>query len=108
MGRCAAYEAGVEPRPLHVQILRGPDTTAAEGVEQSVVQTRLFADAARAAGMRVSDEAVVQYSMSLVAAMSSRDEMRTMLTGMQARRRLSIDDVFGVAARGDAGAQLPQ
>ena len=60
MGERSAYEAGVEPRPLHVQDLRGPDTPQ-QGIERSVVNTRIFADAARAAGMNVSDDAVVQY-----------------------------------------------
>jgi hypothetical protein len=41
-GQRSAYEAGVEPRPLHVQILRGPDSSQ-QHVEESVLQTKLFA-----------------------------------------------------------------
>ncbi|HEX4412590.1 MAG TPA: hypothetical protein VH107_03110, partial [Lacipirellulaceae bacterium] len=92
-GQRAAYQAGVEPRPLHVQILRGADSQQ-QGVERSVVQTRLFADAARAAGMSVSDDALRQYLDELGRGNVSRDEMRTILNRMRGGGRVSIDDIL--------------
>jgi len=59
-GLQATLQAGAEPQELPVARLGGADTPQ-EGVERSVVQTKLFADAARDAGMRVSDEAIGIY-----------------------------------------------
>jgi hypothetical protein len=59
-GREAAFRAGVEPRPLRVQPIYGAETPQ-QGVEGDVVRMKLFANAARDAGMRVSDEANVSY-----------------------------------------------
>ena len=44
-GEQSALQAGVEPRPLRVDPIFRPDTpeTPQQGVERSVVQTRLFA-----------------------------------------------------------------
>ncbi len=92
-GQRSAYEAGVEPRPLHVQVLRGPDSTA-QHVEESVVQTKLFADAARAAGMSVSDAAVVQYLDELGRGNVTREDMRTILNRMRGGGRVSIDEIL--------------
>lgn len=93
-GARTAYEAGVEPRPLHVQRLLGPETPQ-QGVERSVVQTRLFADAARQAGMRISDESIVQYLDELGRGNVTRDQMRTMLSHLQTSGgRVSIDDLM--------------
>ena len=77
-GAQAAYQAGVEPRQLRVEPIMGPDTPQ-QGVEQSVVRTRLFADAAREAGMRVSDETIVEYLDELGRGNVSRGDMRAML-----------------------------
>jgi hypothetical protein len=82
LGEQSAYRAGVEPRQLHVQILRGPDSPQ-QGVEQSVVNTRIFADAARAAGMHVSNEALVQYLYELGRGNVTNDDMRAILKSMQ-------------------------
>src|SRR6476659_1280935 len=59
-GEISARQAGVEPAQLRVRRLLGPDSPQ-EGIEKHVVQTRLFANAAREAGMNVSDETIVQY-----------------------------------------------
>lgn len=88
-----ALEAGVDPRPLHVQRLLGPDTFQ-EGVERSVVQTRLFADAARKAGMAVSDEAIVQYLDEIGRGNVTRSQMREILGRMQGGGRASIDEIM--------------
>ncbi len=77
-GRSGAVEAGVEPRQLRVGPILGPETPQ-QGVERSVVQTRLFADAARQAGMHVSDDTIVQYLDELGRGNVSRDDMRAML-----------------------------
>jgi hypothetical protein len=92
-GQRSAYEAGVEPRPLHVQILRGPDSSQ-QHVEESVLQTKLFADAARAAGMSVSDDAIRQYLDELGRGQVTRDDMRTILNRMRGGGRISIDDIM--------------
>jgi hypothetical protein len=65
--------AGIEPRELRVQPIGGQQT------ERSVVTTQLFADAARDAGIRVSDEAIVAYLDELGRNRVSREEMRAML-----------------------------
>ena len=69
----SALLAGIEPRELRVQPIGGQQT------EQSVVSTQLFAEAARDAGMRVSDEAIVAYLDELGRQRVSRDDMRAML-----------------------------
>ncbi len=92
-GQRSAYEAGVEPRPLHVQILRGADTPQ-QGVERSVVQTRLFADAARAAGMSVSDDALRQYLDELGRGNVTREQMREILNHMRGGGQVSIDNIL--------------
>jgi hypothetical protein len=69
----SAILAGIEPRELRVQPILGQPT------EQNVVTTQLFADAARDAGIRVSDEAIVSYLDELGRQRVSRDEMRVML-----------------------------
>lgn len=82
MGGRSAYEAGVEPSQLRVQQLLGPETPQ-DGVEQSVVQTHLFADAARKAGMAVSDEAIAHYLDELGRGNVTRLEMREFLSHLQ-------------------------
>ena len=69
----SAIVAGIEPRELRVQPIGGPAS------EQSVVTTKLFAEAARDAGMSVSDEAIVDYLEDFGRQRVSGDEMRTML-----------------------------
>ncbi len=94
MGARSAYEAGVEPRRLRVQRLLGPGTPQ-EHVEESVVQTRLFADAARAAGMHVSDEAIVQYLDELGRGNVTRNDMRDILNTLYGGRGgVSIDEIM--------------
>ena len=89
LGARTAYLAGVEPSQLRVQSLMGPET------ERNVVETRLFADAARKAGMRVSDEAIVQYLDQLGRGNVSREQMRKILESMQTRGgRVSIDEIM--------------
>jgi hypothetical protein len=105
IGGRSAYEAGVEPSQLRVQRMLGPETPQ-QGVEQSVVDTHLFADAARQAGMRVSDEAVVQYLDQLGRGNVTREEMRTILRQMASRGgRMSIDDIIN-ALREEMLAQI--
>jgi hypothetical protein len=93
-GRQAAFEAGVEPRSLRVEPMVGAETPQ-QGVERSVVQTRLFAQAAREAGMRVGDETIVQYLDELGRGNVSREQMRAMLSRLQSGNwRVSIDFVI--------------
>src|SRR4029078_6626405 len=81
-GEVSARQAGVDPPPLRVRQLLGPDSPQ-EGIEQHVVRTRLFADAARDAGMSVSDETVVQYLDDLGRKNVTRERRRSILNGMQ-------------------------
>ena len=94
-GEEMARQASVAPSPLRVRPLAPLPSTHQEGIEQSVVQTRLFADAARKAGMRVSNEAIVQYLVDLGRGNVTPQEMRDMLDSMQQRgTNISIDDVM--------------
>jgi hypothetical protein len=82
IGAQTALEAGIEPRPLPVQRLIGAETPQ-QGVEQDVVYTKLFADAARNAGMRVTDGAIVQYLNELGRGNVTNDDMRGILERMR-------------------------
>jgi len=96
-GEQSALQAGVEPRPLRVDPIFRPDTpeTPQQGVERSVVQTRLFAEAARDVGMRVSDDTIIQYLDELGRGNVSRDDMRAMLSRLQSGNwHVSIDYVI--------------
>jgi hypothetical protein len=73
-----AIEAGAEPREPRVAPLLGP-TTPEQGVEQSVVHTALFAQAARDAGMRVSDDTIRTYLDELGGGRVTREHMSGML-----------------------------
>jgi hypothetical protein len=93
-GRQAAIEAGVEPRNLRVEPILGPETPQ-QHVEEHVVQTRLFAQAARDAGMRMGDDTIVQYLDQLGRGNVSRDHMRAMLSRLQSGNwHVSIDYVI--------------
>jgi membrane-associated phospholipid phosphatase len=89
-GAESAYQAGVEPRPLRVQRMLGPERLE-EQVELSVVQNRIFAEAAREAGMRMSDEAVVRYLDELGRNNVTREQMRVILNGLPSDVRLTLD-----------------
>ncbi|MCC7475962.1 MAG: hypothetical protein IT425_11235 [Pirellulales bacterium] len=94
MGEQSAYEAGVEPRPVRLADLRGVDS-AKNGVEQSVVMTRIIADAARAAGMSVGDESLGVYLDELGRGNVTREQMRKIVSGLQERgMQISIDFVL--------------
>ncbi len=73
-----AMDAGAEPRELEVAPLIGP-ATREEQVEQSVVQSMIFAQAARDAGMSVSDDAIGAYLDELGGGRVTRDHMSLML-----------------------------
>jgi hypothetical protein len=93
-GRMAVIDSGAEPQPLRVQPLVGPETPQ-QGVEADVLRTRLFADAARQAGMGVSDDNIRHYLQQLGRESVSPDHLRAMLTRMGAvTRGISIDYIF--------------
>jgi len=95
-GAQALVEAGLEPR-LRVPLIPEQDApvTPEQGVERSVVQTRIFADAARRAGMQVSNNTLVQYLDELGSGKVTRDQMRDMLRGRElGGARVSIDYVL--------------
>ncbi len=94
LGGQSAYMAGIEPPALRVQQLMGPETPE-QRVERSVVWTKLFADAAREAGMRISNDAVVQYLDELGRGRVTRDDMRSILKQLQSLGwNVSIDFVI--------------
>src|SRR5882757_4569749 len=74
-GRRPSFEAGVDPPELRVQPLIGPDTPQQQ-VEASVVKTKLFAEAARELGMKISDDTLLQYLNELGRKNVSSEQMR--------------------------------
>src|SRR6476620_425471 len=93
-GRRPSFEAGVDPPELRAQPLIGPDTPQQQ-VESSVVKTKLLADAARDAGMKVSDDTLLQYLNELGRKNVSPDVMRSMLKNVSmGGGRLSTDYVL--------------
>lgn len=96
LGAQSAYLAGLEPSPLRVFPLRLAESSQ-QGVEQSVLQTKLYADAAREAGMHVDDDAIVQYLLLLGRDRVTTDDMRAMLQNLEvAGRKVPTDYVFDV------------
>jgi len=94
LGGQSAVEAGVDPSQLRVQRLIGPEKLQ-EGVEDNVVQTRLLADAARQAGMHVSDEMIRQYLNELGRGNVSPQQMRELVTNMGRRMPgATLDNIF--------------
>lgn len=93
-GTRSAFAAGVDPTQLRVQRLLGAETPQ-EGVEQSVVQTKLFADAARESGMKISDETLRQYLFQLGRGRVTPQEMRSFVAAMRSRgMNVTIDDLL--------------
>jgi len=93
-GRRPSYEAGVDAPELRVQPLLGPDTPQQQ-IELSVVRTKLLAEAARDAGMKVSDDALLQYLNELGRRNVSPEKMREMLKNTQVGgARVSTDYVL--------------
>jgi hypothetical protein len=93
-GTRPSYEAGVDAPELRVQPLRGPETPQQQ-VELSVVRTKLLADAARDAGMKVSDDALLQYLNELGRKNVGPEQMREMLKNTQVGgARVSADYVL--------------
>ncbi|QDT68335.1 periplasmic folding chaperone [Planctomycetes bacterium MalM25] len=82
-GALAARDAGVDLEYLQrsVQPLQLPRTRE-QGVERSVVTTKIFAQKAREAGMVVSDEMIISYLRALGFERVSNDQMREILTRM--------------------------
>jgi hypothetical protein len=72
----SALLAGIDPRELRVQPLQA---LVSAPTEQGVVATMLYAEAARNAGIRVSDDAIVNYLDELGRQRVSRNDMRAML-----------------------------
>lgn len=91
LGAQSAIEAGLEPAPLRVQRLLGEETPE-QGVERSVVQTQLYADAAREAGMSVSDQVIVEYLLDLGRRRVTRDDIRRLVAGREAGA--TVDYIF--------------
>lgn len=90
----AAQQAGAEPQPLRVARMLGPEN-AQQGVEQDVLRSHLMAEAARQAGMAISDEYIVEYLTQLGRGFVSVDTIRQILNSMQVGgRQASIDFVL--------------
>src|SRR5258705_5915013 len=90
-GMRPSSEAGVDPPELRVQRLMAPETQ----IESSVVKTKLFADAARESGMKISDDTLLQYLNELGRKNVSSDQMREMLKNLSiGGGRLSTDYVL--------------
>jgi len=94
MGYQAAIDSGAEPQPLRVTRILGVERPE-QGVEQDVLRTHLMAEAARQAGMAISDDYIVNYLMQLGRGFVSVDTIRQILNSMQVGgRQASIDFVF--------------
>lgn len=97
-GTMAAMQAGLPAGvPTRVAPLRLP-TRPEEGVEQDVVRTRLLAEAARDAGMVITDETITEYLMALGRDYVSKEEMRRIISGIRLgnNSRATIDFMFGL------------
>ncbi len=82
-GAYAAMQAGVPSDvPLRVDRLSLP-VQYEQGVEQDVLRTQVFAQAARKAGMVVDDQTIVEYLKALGRDYVTRDQMRLMISGIQ-------------------------
>lgn len=93
-GRRPSVEAGVDPPELHVQPLLGPETPQ-QGVEKSVVESKLLAKAAADARMKVSNDTLIQYLIDLGRKNVSPDQMREMLKNAQVGGvKVSVDYVL--------------
>lgn len=89
-----AQEDGVEDLSLRVQPIELPRSRE-EGVETSVVRTKIFAERACEAGMVVSDEMIIDYLRALGRDRVSNDQMRELLSRMNSGgRRATIAFVF--------------
>lgn len=95
LGLRDAQAAGVGDVPLRVRPLALPSTPE-ENVEEDIVSNKIFAQRARDAGMVVSDEMIVDYLRALGRDRVSSEQMRTIMSGMQAGagRRATIAFVF--------------
>ncbi|TWT95884.1 periplasmic folding chaperone [Botrimarina colliarenosi] len=95
VGTRDAMEDGAQDLGLRVQPIDLPRSRE-QGVEQSVVRTKIFAERAREAGMVVSDDMIVDYLRALGRDRVSNDQMREILSRMNAGngRRATISFVF--------------
>jgi len=92
-GRRSSYEAGVDAPELHVQYPLAADIP--QQIEADVVRTKLLAEAATEAGMKVSDDTVVQYLNELGRKNVSPTQMRGFLNNVSSGNgRVSIDYVI--------------
>lgn len=93
IGTRDAREDGVEDLGLRVQPLVLPRTRE-EGVESDVVRTRIFAERARKAGMVVSDKMIADYLRAIGRDRVSNEQMRTILSRMNAGRGATATIAF--------------
>ncbi len=91
IGRQAAYEAGVQPQPLRVEMLVGPERIQ-QGVESDVFRVHLFANAAHQAGMAISDDYLKDYLLQLGRGYVSVDQIRQILSTMSVGRQGASQD----------------
>jgi hypothetical protein len=78
-------QSGIQPRPLRVRPLIGPETSQ-QFVERSVSRVRIFAEQAAKIGMTVDDEQIRQYLDALGRDHVSRARMRELLSQIQVGR----------------------
>jgi hypothetical protein len=90
IGRSAAYDSGVEPQPLRVEMIAGPERPQ-DGVERDVLRTHVFAEQAKAEGMRISDQYIVDYLQQLGRGYVTVDIIRQIIAQMQSAGRPVTD-----------------
>lgn len=92
--QAAAENRQARPLPLNVELVARIDQPE-QGVERDVVQTRLLADAARQAGMQVTDDNIRHYLAELGRGRVPTDVMRAIIKRMgSGGGGPSIDYVF--------------
>ena len=103
----AAQQSGAEPQPLRVGADARARNDRKQGVERDVLRTYLMAEAARKAGMAISDEYIVSYLQQLGRGFVSVDMIRQILISREVGgRQASIDYVLDARASRNAGPQL--
>ena len=89
-GRQRVAESGAELRPLRVVMVGGPDRPN-DGVERDVVQTAVFAVAARKIGMQIDEPQILQYLEEIGRGRVDSNDMRMILSRLQVRGRAATD-----------------
>jgi hypothetical protein len=104
LGQRSVQDSGAELRPLRVAMVGGPDRPR-DGVEEDVVRIAILAQDARNAGMRISEDEIIQYLGEVGRSRVSHEQMRAVLSGLQVGGRTASIDFMIDALRDELLAQ---